>query len=56
VSLDESYHAVSIARIAGGKAETRCVETAEEARQFLEHGNGAEAAPAAPAPQALEDK
>lgn len=56
VTLDESYHSVSVARVAGGKAETRCVDTADEARQFLEHGNEAQPAPAAPATQALEEK
>jgi len=56
VTLDESYHSVSIARVAGGKAETSCVETAEQAKQFFEHGNGAKPAPAAAAPQPLEEK
>lgn len=52
VTLDESYHSVSLARVAGGKVETSCVETADEARQFLEHGQPAKPA-AAPA---LEEK
>lgn len=53
VTLDESYHAVSVARVANGKVETSCVETSDEARQFLEHGHPAKPAPAAPA---LEEK
>jgi hypothetical protein len=53
VTLDESYHAVSLARVADGKAETRCVESADEAKEFLAHGNRAKPAPAAPT---LEEK
>jgi hypothetical protein len=49
VTLDESYHSVTLARIAGGRAETRCVESADEARRFLEQGNRPDPAPAAPA-------
>jgi len=52
-ALDESYDSVSLARVSGGKAETRCVESAEEASRFLEHGNAPRPAPAA---QALEER
>ena len=52
VTLDGRFESVSLARIDGGKAITRCVETPDEARAFLE------TSPNAPAPRApaLEEK
>lgn len=52
-ALDESFDSVSLARVSGGEVETRCVETADEARRFLESGNAPKAASSAPA---LEEK
>ncbi len=51
VQLDERYFSTSVARIAGGKLEARCVESPAEAKAFVEHGNPPKPAakPAAPA-------
>jgi len=47
VNLEERFESVSIARVADGKVASRCVETTDEARRFLEQGP-AQSAPRAP--------
>jgi hypothetical protein len=48
VDLDGRFESVSVAKVEGGKVSTRCVETTDQARKFLEPGSPAPA-PRAPA-------
>ena len=50
VDLDGRFESVSLAKIEGGKVSTRCVESPEEARRFLEPGSPPPAR-RAPAPE-----
>ncbi len=49
--LDESYDSLTLARVADGKPQTRCVETPQEAKAFLD---GRLATPSKPAARPLE--
>jgi hypothetical protein len=49
--LDESYDSLTLARVADGKPQTRCVETPQEAKAFLD---GRMASPSKKAAQPLE--
>ena len=49
--LDESFDSLALARVADGKPQTRCVETPEEAKAFLD---GRMASPSKTAAQPLE--
>lgn len=51
VELDESFDSLTLARVADGKAQTRCVESPQEAKAFLE---GRIAAPVKSAAQPME--
>jgi hypothetical protein len=51
VELDESFDSLTLARVADGKTQTRCVESPQEAKAFLE---GRIAAPSKIAVQPLE--
>jgi len=53
IDITGQFEAVSVARVAGGKAESRCVSTPEEARRFAA-GELPEKKPAPVAQQALE--
>jgi hypothetical protein len=49
--LDESFDSLTLARVADGKPQTRCVETPQEAKAFLD---GRMASPPRTAAQPLE--